>query len=114
MSDTYDELLARFTYKPGVVLSCIEWPEYATLAVATFGPNSRGGVDRAFSATRRIPLGLSSEQFRDQLVGLIRWWEEHEAYEWMRWDGALVHEPHNADGSAIGQQDAYAPEPADA
>lgn len=105
----FEGMLERFTYKPGVKLGIGFQHDRPTITVTTEGDNSRGGPPREFTASRAIRPDLTPEQFRDEMVGLIRWWEQHEAFEWMRWDGDIILEPHDTDGSAIGQETEWRP-----
>lgn len=97
MSTPYDDLVQRFTYKPGVRLSCNERANGTLeLLLSTEAFNSRHpeALPRTFSRTHTIERGLTDEEVRDALVNLVGWWERHEMMEWMRWDGELIIDPH--------------------
>jgi len=91
------EILSKITYKPGYILK-----SYINDGLVTF--NVRIETQDADAPTEKIILNFSSvfnpidyfsaAQLVEYVQSMIQQFELHEMNEWLKYDGALVTEPH--------------------
>lgn len=96
MTTAYDDVVARFTYKPGVRFTCEPRNGMVKVDLIAVTRDSRNpeAEPRDFAVSRLLSPDLPPGLVREELVQLCTWWEQHELMEWARWDGELINDPH--------------------